>query len=115
MVTQAQELMRLFTYANSPFGMKVYWALQYKRAEFEIQNANPFIRKEIAFTKQDLVPVLQIGKVWRQDSRENCVWFDEFYPQRPFAGNTGSAARGHRRSRSVGDRQHDCTAFPVVH
>jgi glutathione S-transferase len=35
-----------------------------------------------------VVPVLKIGEVWRQDSRENCLWLDELYPERSFAGTT---------------------------
>lgn len=62
MSTRTQESVRLFTYANSPFGAKVYWALQFKRAAFELTYVNPLTRKEIAFTKQGVVPVLEIGE-----------------------------------------------------
>jgi len=79
---------RLLTYANSPFGAKVYWALQYKRLDFELVNVNPLTRGEIGFTKQRLVPVLTVGEHWVQDSSENCVRLDEVHPERLIAGAT---------------------------
>lgn len=88
MSVRTQESIRLFTYANSPFGAKVYWALQYKHAEFELTYVNPLTTKEIAFTKQGVVPVLQIGETWVQDSRENCMLLEKLFPEPPFAGRT---------------------------
>jgi glutathione S-transferase len=82
------EPIRLLTYANSPFGAKVYWALQYKGLDFELVNVNPLIRGEIGFTKQGVVPVLTVGEQWVQDSSDNCVRLDEVHPERPIAGAT---------------------------
>lgn len=82
----ASEPIRLLTYANSPFGAKVYWALQYKCVDFELVNVNPLTRGEIGFTKQRLVPVLTIGEEWVQDSSENCIRLDEVHPERLIAG-----------------------------
>ena len=78
----------LYTYSNSPFGAKVYWALVFKRVEFEIINVNPLTTKEIAFSNQSIVPVLKVGSKWTQDSRENCLWLEELYPDRSFAGSS---------------------------
>lgn len=88
MTGSTKESLRLFTYPNSPFGAKVYWALQYKQVEFELTYVNPFTVKEISFTKQRVVPVLRVGDSWRQDSSETCLWLDEAHPERPFAGET---------------------------
>lgn len=82
------EKIRLYTFANSPFGAKVYWALVFKRAKFDMTYVNPLTTKEIAFSKQSIVPVLKIGEKWLQDSRENCLWLEELYPTRPFFGST---------------------------
>jgi glutathione S-transferase len=84
-----QEPIRLFTYPNSPFGAKVYWALQFKRVGFELIYVNPFTTKEISFTKQKVIPVLAIGDAWVQDSTENCLRLDELFPEHPFAGQPG--------------------------
>jgi glutathione S-transferase len=78
----------LYTFANSPFGAKVYWALVFKRAEFDMTYVNPLTTKEIAFSKQSIVPVLKVGQKWLQDSRESCLWLEELYPDRPFCGST---------------------------
>lgn len=84
----AQESIRLFTFPNSPFGAKVYWALQFKGVEFDITYVNPFTKKELRFTKQGVVPVLTIGEEWVQDSRENCLRLEKLFPNCPFAGAT---------------------------
>lgn len=88
MVDQTKEPIRLYTYANSPFGQRVYWALQFKHLKFDLVYVNPFSTKEISFTKQRLVPVLEIGKEWRQDSHKCCLWLEELFPERSFAGTT---------------------------
>lgn len=88
MGSTTNETVQLFTYPNSPFGAKVYWALQYKQAEFELTYVNPLSRSEIAFTKQGMVPILKVGDTWLQDSSETCLWLEELYPQRPFSGKS---------------------------
>ena len=55
----------LFTYAASPYGMKVYWALIFKKMLFDLQYVSPTDQKELAFTNQRIVPVLKIGDEWR--------------------------------------------------
>jgi len=81
------EPIELYTFANSPFGAKVYWALIFKHVEFQVVNVNPLTTREIAFSNQSIVPVLRLGTQWKQDSRENCLWLDELYPDRPFTGS----------------------------
>lgn len=88
LMTKEKNPIKLFTYPNSPFGAKVYWALQYKRANFNLIYVNPLSRKEIAFTKQRVVPVLQIGEDWLQDSSESCLWLDDLFPNRSFGGDS---------------------------
>ena len=51
-----QQPVHLYTFANSPFGAKVYWALIYKQIEFEITYVNPITTSEIRFSKQGIVP-----------------------------------------------------------
>ena len=85
---ETSEPIELFTFANSPFGAKVYWALVFKRASFEIAYVNPLTTREIKFSNQSIVPVLKVGDKWTQDSRENCLWLEELFPKRPFSGST---------------------------
>ncbi len=88
MAAQTDEPIELLTYPNSPYGAKVYWALQFKGAKFALSYVNGFTTKEIAFSKQKVVPVLKIGDRWLQDSRENCLRLEEVFPERSFAGKT---------------------------
>lgn len=76
----------LYTYATSPYGIKVYWALIFKRIEFEIVYVNPFHQKEIEFTQQRVVPVLQVGSEWRLDSTPICLWLEELFPSQSYIG-----------------------------
>ena len=78
----------LYTYALSPFGMKVYWALIYKRIDFDLCYVSPRGQAEIAFTNQRVVPVLKVGEEWRLDSGPICRWIDELFPTPLFAGAT---------------------------
>ncbi|RLA40030.1 MAG: hypothetical protein DRR06_18090 [Gammaproteobacteria bacterium] len=94
MVSNTKAAVKLFTHPNSPFGAKIYWALQYKRAEFDLIYVNPLTRNEIAFTEQGVVPILKVGEAWLQDSSENCLWLDDVYPKRPFSGETDEQREG---------------------
>lgn len=76
----------LFTYALSPYGMKVYWALMYKSIDFNLQYVDPRSKREISFTSQPVVPVVKINDDWKLDSGPICCWLDELYPERPIAG-----------------------------
>jgi glutathione S-transferase len=76
----------LFTYPNSPWGNKVFWALQYKGAKFDVNFISGFTQKEIAFSEQKVVPVTRFGEEWIQDSRDTCIHLDTLYPENPFAG-----------------------------
>lgn len=76
----------LFTYALSPYGMKVYWALMYKAIGFDLRYVDPRSKREINFTKQPVVPVVKNGDEWKLDSGPICCWLDELYPERSIAG-----------------------------
>ena len=76
----------LFTYALSPYGMKVYWALIHKRISFNLTYVSPD-QSEIAFTRQTVVPVLQVGDAWKLDSGPICRWLDDLHPHTRIAGD----------------------------
>lgn len=76
----------LYTYALSPYGMKVYWALILKGVPFDLRYVSPSDQHEIAFTGQKVVPVVQLNNDWLLDSGPICVWLDEQFPERTIAG-----------------------------
>ncbi|MFK8183865.1 MAG: glutathione S-transferase family protein [Phormidesmis sp.] len=76
----------LYTYALSPYGMKVYWTLIYKNLPFKLHYVHPISQKEIKFTKQKVVPVLKIDDEWKLDSTLICLWLDEQNPSLGFLG-----------------------------
>jgi len=76
----------LYTYALSPFGMKVFWALVYKDIDFELVYVNPRDQNQIAFTKQRIIPVLSVGDAWKMDSRQICIWLDKLFPDKLISG-----------------------------
>ena len=79
----------LYTHALSPFGMKVYWALVFKRLQFAVVWVTPGV-PEIAFTGQRVVPVVTIGDDWRLDSTAIAQWLDDRYSDRPLTGTSTS-------------------------
>ena len=78
--------MTLYTYATSPYGAKVYWALAYKRIAFSIVYVNPLNPQQIRFTRQRVVPVVKVESEWRLDSGPICLWLEELFPSPSFAG-----------------------------
>lgn len=76
----------LYGYATSPFVMKVGCYLKYKQLPFKHVPVNPLRPKQIRFTRQRRVPVLEIGDEWRLESSELGVWIDEVCPERPLLG-----------------------------
>ena len=80
---------KLYGYSTSPYVRKVGCCLYYKDLPFEFIPVNPIDSKEIAFTGQPQVPVLQIGDMWRTDSTPLAIWLDELFPEKPLFGNTG--------------------------
>ena len=84
---EAEKPIDLYTYAMSPYGMKVYWALIFKGADFNIHYVNPTNFDAIKFTNQTIVPVLKIGDEWRLDSGPLCEWLEEYCPDKPYAGS----------------------------
>lgn len=81
---------KLYGYSTSPFVRKVGCCLYYKQLPFEFVPVNPVDSKEIGFTGQTQVPVLQIGEEWRKDSTPLAQWLDERFPDRPLLGNSDS-------------------------
>ena len=79
---------KLYGYSTSPYVRKVGCCLYYKDLPFEFIPVNPLEPKEIAFTGQTQVPVLQIGDEWRTDSTPLALWLDELFPEKPLLGNT---------------------------
>jgi len=79
---------KLYGYSTSPFVRKVGCCLFYKDLPFEFIPVNPMEPKEIAFTGQTQVPVLQIGNEWRTDSTPLAIWLDELFPEKPLLGKT---------------------------
>lgn len=79
---------KLYTFALSPFGMKVYWALRAKGLDFELIYVKPFSAPEIKFTGQIEVPVLSIDDDWKLDSTPIIHWMDELFPDTPLIGQT---------------------------
>ena len=78
----------LYTYALSPYGMKVYWALIFKKLQFQLQYVSSINQKEVAFTDQRMVPVVKINDDWRLDSGPICCWLDEIFPDHPISGKS---------------------------
>ncbi len=81
-------VIKLYGYSTSPYVRKVGCCLQYKGLPFEFVPVNLTDPKEIAFTGQTQVPVLQIGDEWRTDSTQLAIWLDELFPEKPLFGNT---------------------------
>jgi len=79
---------KLYGYSTSPFVRKLACCLYYKKLPFEFVPVNPIDPKEIAFTQQTQVPVLQIDDEWRTDSTPLALWLDELFPEKPLLGNT---------------------------
>jgi len=79
---------KLYGYSTSPYVRKVGCCLYYKKLAFEFVPVNPVNPKEIAFTGQPQVPVLQINDEWRTDSTPLASWLDELFPEKPLLGNS---------------------------
>ena len=79
---------KLYGYSTSPYVRKVGCCLYYKDLPFEFIPVNPTRPREISFTGQTQVPVLQIGDEWRTDSTPLAIWLDELFPAKPLLGNT---------------------------
>lgn len=79
---------KLYGYSTSPYVRKVGCCLYYKKLSFEFVPVHPTDPKEIAFTRQTQVPVLQIDDEWRTDSTPLAKWLDEIFPQYPLFGHS---------------------------
>lgn len=76
----------LYAFVTSPFAAKVKCYLDYKQLAYEMVYVDPLTAREVAFTEQRRIPVLQIDEEWRRDSSEIGVWLDERFPERPILG-----------------------------
>lgn len=76
----------LYTYPTSPYGMKVACYLAYKNIPYRFVPVNPVTNRQIRFTGQRQVPVLEIDGEWRKESSELGIWLDELFPQPPLLG-----------------------------
>lgn len=72
----------LYTFATSPYGLKVQAYLAYKRIPYETVYADPFRLKHVLPVGRT-VPVLTIDGESRRDSQEIARWLDERFPERP--------------------------------
>ena len=81
---------KLYGYATSPFVRKVGCCLHYKGLPFEFIPVNPIDPREIAFTCQTQVPVLQIDDEWRKDSTQLALWLDSKFPEKPLFGRSAA-------------------------
>ena len=72
----------LYTFATSPYGLKVQAYLAYKRIPYETVYADPFRLREL-LPVGHTVPVLSIDGESRSDSQAIAQWLDERFPERP--------------------------------
>jgi len=72
----------LYTFATSPYGLKVQAYLAYKRIHYEIVYVDPFHPRRTLPVGR-IVPVLRIDDESRNDSQEIARWLDERFPERP--------------------------------
>lgn len=81
-----QKKITLYGYATSPYVQKVNAFLVYKQLSYNTVFVDPVSARELKFTRQRQVPILQIGKEWRKDSTPLGLWLDECFPDRPIGG-----------------------------
>lgn len=72
----------LYTFATSPYGLKVQAFLAYKKISYETVYVSPFNLRE-TLPVGHTVPVLTIGGESKNDSQKIARWLDERFPQRP--------------------------------
>lgn len=72
----------LYTFATSPYGLKVQAYLAYKGIPYETVYANPFRLKHVLPVGRT-VPVLTIDGESRNESQAIAEWLDERFPERP--------------------------------
>lgn len=72
----------LYSYALSPFALKVQSYLLYKRADFNTFFVDPLkVRKQLPLGT--MIPVLSCGAESRNESRDIGLWLDELLPDYP--------------------------------
>lgn len=78
----------IYSYKNSPYALKLGVCLHYKNLEFRSTAVDILTQREIAFTHQKLIPVLEIDAEWRIDSTPLAIWLEERFPDPPLLGRT---------------------------
>ena len=84
----------LYTFATSPYGLKVQAYLAYKRIPYDIVYASPFnLKRELPVVRT--VPVVTIDGESRNESQQVARGLDERYPERPLFpdGDDGECVR----------------------
>jgi len=75
-------VIRLYSYAMSPFAAKVHCFLLYKQLDFECFYINPLrVTRDLPVGRQ--IPVLTIDNESRADSTPIGLWLDDRFPDQP--------------------------------
>ena len=81
-MNQASPTLTLYSFALSPFVLKVRCYLLYKQLPFHTQYVNPGnMRAQLPVGRT--VPVLQVGEDSRNESSAIGLWLEELFPQTP--------------------------------
>lgn len=72
----------LYTFATSPYGLKVQAYLAYKRVPYDVVYVDPFQMRRV-LPVGHTVPVLKIDDESRNDSQVIARWLDRRFPERP--------------------------------
>lgn len=83
-VVSTDQEITLYSYALSPYAGKVHAFLNFKQQPFKVHYAHPLkVTKELSFTGQHHIPVVQVGSEWRADSTPIGLWLDTLFPDAP--------------------------------
>ncbi|MEM9075079.1 MAG: glutathione S-transferase [Myxococcota bacterium] len=80
----------LYTFATSPYGLKVQAYLAYKRIPHDIVYVDPFHPRRTLPVGR-IVPVLRIDRESRNESQDIARWLDERFPERPLFPPAGES------------------------
>jgi len=72
----------LYSFAMSPYVIKIHCCLLYKNIDFNIHYLNPITRKK-ELPIGDTAPVLKIGDESKADSTPIAIWLDDYFPGHP--------------------------------
>ena len=80
----------IYSYKNSPYALKLGVCLHYKNLSFRSIAVDILTQREIGFTNQKMIPVLEIDDEWRIDSTPLAIWLEERFPTPPLLGRSPS-------------------------